>query len=202
MNIRNLIRIVFFIISVMYSVLLPNAFSDESTRWGLPTGAKARFGKSRINDIKYFPDGNKIAVATTIGTWIYDVHSGDEIDLLTEHTGYVSSVAFSHDGKIFATGSGDNTVRLWDTQIGQNISTLVGHTGSVVSIAFSPKGQILASGSHDDTIQLWNFHTGEPLKTLRGHAGGVYCVAFSPDGETIASGARDSHITILEHIYR
>ena len=62
---------------------MPNAFSEQYTRWGLPTGAKTRFGKGKIFDIKYFPDGNKIAVATTVGTWIYDVQTGEEIDLAT-----------------------------------------------------------------------------------------------------------------------
>ena len=64
---------------------MPNVFSEQYTRWGLPAGAKTRFGKGRIFDIKYFPDGNKIAVATTVGTWIYDVQTGTEIDLLPTH---------------------------------------------------------------------------------------------------------------------
>lgn len=101
----NLFRLVFFTFFVVYSIVTPNAFSEGHTRWSLPTGAKARFGKGRIYDIKYFPNGNKIAVATTVGTWIYDVLTGEEIDLLPAHTGYVRSVAVSSDGNLFATGN-------------------------------------------------------------------------------------------------
>ena len=85
-------------------MFISNTFCEQYIGWGLPTGAKARFGKGRIFDIKYFPDGNKIAVATTAGTWIYDVQTGTAIDLLSARTGYVSFVAFSPDGKRFAYG--------------------------------------------------------------------------------------------------
>ena len=129
---------------------MPNAFSEQYTRWGLPTDAKTRFGKGRIFDIKYFPDGNKIAVATTVGTWIYDVQTGTAIDLLPARTGYVNSVAFSPDGKRFATGGGsDGRIELWDAQTGENRAVLVGHDDDVTSVAFSPKAQVLVSGSYD-----------------------------------------------------
>ena len=171
MNMMNRFRLVFFVFSVMYAIFTVNAFSEEYTRWGLPTGAKTRFGKGRVYDIKYFPDGNKIAVATTIGTWIYDAQTGEEINLLSAHTEYVKSVAFSPDGKVFATGSGDKTIMLWDTDTGKHKTTLIKHEGTVTSVAFSPGGNILASGSYDDTVQLWDIHAGKPLKTLRGHEG-------------------------------
>ena len=96
-------------------MFVSNAFCEQYIGWGLPIGAKARFGKGKIFDIKYFPDGNKIAVATTVGTWIYDVHTGTEIDLLPAQTGYVRSVAFSPDGTLFATGNDDGRIELWDT---------------------------------------------------------------------------------------
>ena len=71
MNMMNQLRLVFLVFPVMYSIFTANAFAEEYTRWGLPTGAKTRFGKGRIFDIKYSPDGNKIAVATT--TWHLDI---------------------------------------------------------------------------------------------------------------------------------
>ena len=69
---------------------------------------------------------------------------------LTGHTDPVDSVAFSPDGKTLASGSDDDTVRLWDVATGQQIgSPLTGHTGAVTSVAFSPDGKTLASGSDD-----------------------------------------------------
>jgi len=68
----------------------------------------------------------------------------------------VLSVAFSPDGKTLASGSRDDTIKLWDIASGKNIATLEKHTDSVQSVAFSPDGNTLASGSMDKTIVLWD----------------------------------------------
>ena len=56
----NRLRLVFLVLPLIYLIFTPNAFPEQYTRWGLPAGAKARLGKGEIQDIKYFPDGNKI----------------------------------------------------------------------------------------------------------------------------------------------
>ena len=72
------------------------------------------------------------------------------------HLGSVRSIVWSPDGKILASGSGDNTIILWDIQTRQPLGEpLKGHTDSVWSVAFSPDGKVLASGS-GDTIILWD----------------------------------------------
>ena len=142
-------------------------YEDYSQRY-LPERAIARFGKGYPYDFGYFPDGTRLAVGSTIGIWIYDTRTGEELDLLTEHTYYVSNVVFSPDGKRFASMSrwNDRTIRLWDGATGELKAVLIGHAGDINHIVFNADGKTLASASDDATICLWNGVTGELETTL------------------------------------
>ena len=115
---------------------------------------------------------------------------------LEGHTDIVWSVAFSPNGKMLASASWDQSVRLWNVNTGRLLHTLTGHTNEVMSVAFSPDGNTLASGSWDGTIRLWNPRNGKLKRTLTEHAGGVASVAFSPDSNTLASGNADRTIRL------
>ncbi|WP_193943576.1 trypsin-like peptidase domain-containing protein [Sphaerospermopsis aphanizomenoides] len=142
--------------------------------------------------IEKIPDLSRRA---RVVTW----SSSTLVNTLTGHSELVYSVAFSPDGKTLASGSGDNTIKLWDVATGKSIATLTGHSNSVISVAFSPDGKTLASGSLDNTIKLWDVATGKSIATLTGHSEGVDSVAFSPDGKTLASsGSRDTTIKLWD----
>ncbi len=100
--------------------------------------------------------------------------------------------------EILASGSCDQTIKLWDTGSGQCRKTLHSHTDWVRSVNFSPQGNILASSSDDQTLKLWDTSTGQVLKTLQGGLLWVWSVAFSPDSKTLASGSEDGTIKLWD----
>ena len=175
-----------------------NTPAQDSPQWRLPDGATARFGKGTIHQITYSPDSTKMAVATSIGIWIYDTQTGDELNLLSGHLAPVRSIAFHPDGNILASGSSDRTVRLWDVNTGIEIRSLTAHKGSVYSVAFSHDGTTLASGSYDRTVRLWDTDTGTEIHTLTGHTRSIDDIAFNHDSTMLASAALFENIRLWD----
>ncbi|WP_430013942.1 hypothetical protein ACQY1Y_02925 [Microcystis ichthyoblabe FBCC-A1114] len=119
-----------------------------------------------------------------------------EHNRLLGHNMRVTSVSFSRDGRTLASGSRDNTIKLWNIRTGKEIRTLQGHNSRVSSVSFSRDGKTLASGSDDKTIKLWNVETGQEIRTFKGHNSRVFSVSFSRDGKTLASGSDDKTIKL------
>ena len=156
----------------------------------LPEEVKARLSTSNIFDLAYSPDGERLAIAHAGGIRIYDTSGYKETAFLAGHAGDVTSVAFSPTGGILASGSRDNTVRLWNALASEHKQSLTGHAHWVLSVSFSPDGLTLASGSDGERdsgsifgaeIRLWNTETGVHKRTLTAR-GSVSCVAFMGRG--------------------
>lgn len=143
------------------------------------------------------PD-TQMRVVTALQQAVYGV---TELNRLEGHKDIVWGVTFSPDSQTIASGSTDQTVKLWRPD-GTLLQTLKGHKNAVTSVSFTQDGQTLASASLDKTVQMWRkspitgqFDT-QPYKTLRGHGDWIYSVNFSPDGELLATGSKDSTIKI------
>ncbi|MBD2778559.1 protein kinase domain-containing protein [Iningainema tapete] len=125
------------------------------------------------------------------------------VSTLTAHAASVRSVAISPDGQTFASGSDDNTIKLWHLNSSSLICTLSSQSGLFrgfatwfTSVAFSPQGNLLASGSLDKTIKIWDWGSGKQIRTMKGHSDSVYAIAISMDGQSLVSGSRDNMIKV------
>ena len=168
----------------------------DDTQLELPKGAIARYGKGRINYIKYSPDNSLLAISTTIGIWLHEANSGEVLALLKGHTGATTVLAFSPDGDLLASGSDDASICLWDTTTYQQIRTLKTN-GIVTAIAFSPNGKTLATGS-GKRIQMWNVRIWQQIFTISQGNSTVADLVFSPDGTSLASASIDDSIKLWD----
>ena len=184
---------VMLILLLTAALFLPSSPAQDYTRWQLPEGAIARFGKGTLTDCVYLPDGNRLAVLSSIGVWIYDVRTGEALDLITEP--FTEDMRLSPDGKTLAAAS-DGSVYLWDLQAKKLRSVLVGDTYGIHRLTFSPTGETLAGGNRDNAVQLWDVYTGELLKTFVGHTDRINMIAHSKDGKMLASVDWENRATI------
>jgi WD40 repeat protein len=180
--------------------------------WDQAGGGATRVLPLRVHptyDLAIGPGGG-IAAAGASGVIVWDPASDKERLHFRGHTVYTVSVAFSPDGKRFATASwggwyskgpneksekAPNEVKLWDAVTGKELMVL---PGGGLKVRFSPDGRQLASGNQDGTAQVWNAATGKLLFSLRGHTGSVTGLAYSPDGRRLATGSGDQTVKLWD----
>ena len=119
----------------------------------------------------------------------------------------VTSIAFSRDGSLLATGSGYDpivqgrlitsieTLRIWDTKTGRLLHS-IGPNASVNAVAFSPDGRQVLSGSDDNQLILWDNASGDVVRRFDGHSGSITAATFSADGARVLSASGDGTVRI------
>ncbi|KAG9239719.1 nuclear migration protein-like protein nudF [Amylocarpus encephaloides] len=111
---------------------------------------------------------------------------------LEGHREPIECVAFHPVFSSLASGSEDNSIKIWDWELGEMEKTVKGHTNSVLDLDYGgPRGgTLLASCSSDLTIKLWDpSDEYKNIRTLPGHDHSVSAVRFVPSG---AAGAPSS----------
>lgn len=162
-----------------YSSLNP---TSEATRTNQTFNPRTQENRPQVAALAWsFPDLPIPSTTSPTSTWIFSFK-------LDAHEHGATTVAFSPNGELIATGGGDKLVRIWRAADGELLYTLSGHTGLVLEVAFSPDGKILASASGDKTVRLWQVADGSLLDILEGHPGPVIGLAISPDGKLLAAG--------------
>ena len=148
--------------------------------------------------IAWSPDSKTLAFAGDtygdIKLWHTDREQAgsNHLDTLKGHTSAITSLSWSPDGALLASGSWDRAVRVWDVRKRVSVSILRGHLRWVTGVAFSPDGSLLASAGDVQKIQLWDLASESPIARLDLDASyGDNSVAWSGDGRLLASIGRD-----------
>lgn len=156
------------------------------------------FGYGVIDCIAFHPSGRTVLTASEGGTvHLWNARTGRLELTFPASEEKVSSAAYSHDGKCFATTDG-KLVRVWDSRSAQPLQVLRGHEQDVLEIVFSPDNRWLVSSSHDKTLIIWDVEKGTRLRTLQGHEDAVASVSISSDGKICASASYDRSVKLWE----
>ncbi len=119
------------------------------------------------------------------------------LHILRGHTGNVYSVAFSPNGKMVASGSSDDTVRLWDVQTGKAIANM-GRQLNVYAIGFSRDGKQVIAGGSSGGLWIWDVAKKKKIAPLPGHGSTIKTLAVSPDGRKLVTGSYDNTAKIWD----
>ena len=129
---------------------------------------------------------------------LIDLATGEILKVLRGHRNGVNTLAFSPDGALLLSGSGDTGAIIWDVETGEERHSLYGHGAEVYTVAFSSDGSRAVTSSLAGELRLWDARTGAAIgEPLSGHAHGVYHVAVSSQG-LIASGDESGEIRLWD----
>ena len=189
------------IISLLLLILqfgILNNYAQDYTQWELPDGAIARLGKGRINDMEYSPDGSILAVATTIGIWVYDTDTYQERKLFTRSHQKMEKVNFNADGTVLiGTERFSNKTTHWDVTLLEIEKQSKKKHDFPHQAIYSSDGNTYVTISFKD-INLWNSETNTSKHKLKGHESMVTCLSYSPDSKIIASGSNDQTVRLWD----
>lgn len=142
--------------------------------WNLATHEPRTVGSeshsTRINKIRFAPDGRSLLTASDEGTiWQWDLATGKPNLKLDHETGRrVRGLAVSPDGRIIVSSCLDDSVAVWDRAAGKELLTLAGHgeIGGCRPVVFAPDGKRFATWGDDMRLCWWNTSDGKLLSTV------------------------------------
>ena len=142
--------------------------------------------------VSYSANSSEFATASgsTIRLWNSRVGKAPK-RILEGHTDIVNDVDFAPNGYQLASGSKDQTIKLWNASSGKIDLTIDGRCGAINAVDFSPNGRWIASAGSESKVGVWDATTGENKWLHERHDGQVNGVAFSPDGSKLISCGDD-----------
>jgi WD40 repeat protein len=114
---------------------------------------------------------------------------GPLVRTLTGHSGKVTAIAVTPDGRLLVSGSEDGMLKAWDVATGQEVRSLKGHEAQVDSIVVTPDGKLLVTAADDGMLKVWNLVSWEEVCQLQGEKSRIHAEATGPAGSAwVTSG--------------
>lgn len=131
----------------------------------------------------------RFAVRADIRLW--DTRSGAEIRSFTGASGWIASLAFSHDGLSLAAGGEDHTVRIWQVRTGKQVRQIETGADIITFLAFCPRSKRILIGTSQGHAGLWGVDNDSNPQDFKGHLAPIRSAAFSCDESWLLTGSND-----------
>lgn len=118
------------------------------------------------------------------------------------HNDAVSCVACSATAKLAASGSEDNTLKLWDAVTTQCVRLFEGHLNSITCVLITDDERYAISGAQDRTIRIWDIPRNGCAGLLEGHRDSVQCISFSAERQRLLSASLDGSLRLWDFAKR
>jgi WD40 repeat protein len=173
--------------------------------WDPKTGKSLRTVNEpgrRLCEVAFTRDGKMLLSDNNGSAGFWDARTGKQIATRPAHHGKVTAVAFTPDGKTIATGSDDQTVRLWDAVTSKQVDILQGPMENTLALVISANGNSLAcsSGTTSGLVHVWDLKTRK-CKTISlpgDRHDFQYWLAISPDGKTVACSSHTDTAFVMD----
>lgn len=175
--------------------------------WDLAEGADPAVisPMSSVTAIAYSPNNKTVAVGCSDKTvQLYDSATGRMQATFQGHTQTIRALAFSPDGCLVASGSGEWVVpypgelKVWDVGAERELVSPTEHKTAVYGLAFSTDGANLAVGSLGGSVIQWDIAAGSPRTTFKTES--VLATAYTPDGKVLAGGGVTGKVRFLDPV--
>lgn len=177
-----------FIVLLMALTITTNNFTQIS---------QAENDKPGIYDVRYSPDGKRLAVVIETGILIFNTQTDDKPEVFTEDVGRPWRVAFSQDGKTLISVNSFGTIQMRDSKTKKHLRTLNNFPPQRTRyVKLGPDGSAIAYIHEDKTVSLWDAKTEQRLQTFKGHTDDVFSVELSSDGKWLATGSYDGTVLL------
>jgi WD40 repeat protein/serine/threonine protein kinase len=174
---------------------LVTAGHDKFVRlWEAPSGRQIKeVSLDSSRECAFSPDGQWLLVGRSRprSAVFLNATSLQQAGKALPHGNYVEYVAFSPDGALAATGSADQTARVWSVPGGDPITPPIALESECTTLRFSPDNKAIATASRDGRVKLWDARTAAPLTPWFRHGASVHELAFSPDGSHLFTASKD-----------
>ena len=179
-------------------------FDGTVTLSGAHKGAKTAKLRAHVDWIYHLawsPDSARLAStsANDFFVSIWDAATHKMVLGPLRHSHGITTIEWEPGGQRLATGSMDETTKIWNANTGYEEVILRGQRSSVTSLAWGPDGR-LAAGGGDGSMRVWNSIRDQESNVLPGHAGRATAVAWSPDGKRLASAGDDGKVRIWDPV--